>query len=598
VADSHLCFPAGTAIMTASGAVDIEKISVGDSVLTHTGRFMPVDAVSARPYSGELVGVSAKGHPTPVLSTESHPYLVRTESGGSRWIEAKDLQPGHLIAVPRIQRESNAEITVKDWLEVIPDRQRSRQYEDATWLEKAYQNHSSSEIARHCGVDQAVVLRAMRRLGVAVRDQSDRAIAKATKTLPAAKESGVRLKLRGIKSGIPGRIRVTRDIAWMLGLYLAEGHVGENGFVFSLNSNESNLAARINVALAQIGVANVKPAKGSQGSTQWYSANATFSRLLVEMFGTGASGKRIPSQVLEWSRDLLACFIAGYLAGDGSFTESNGTIQWTTVSRSLQSGVRLALTKLGVPCSVFEYQRETSGTIQGRSVSLAPIQYCGAVYADSSRVFFAAAAKVSSSQKPRLSAALIDDDFVWRPVSKVFREQYFGSVYNMEVRGDHSYVTDLCAVHNCANVLNPLITMMSQVMTMKIAPRYRVGDSERLYIWIEECKPFDADLRLAEIQTLAENNNITGNEMREAFGLEPRDGLDEIPEPVEPIAPAADDPEPTKKPPAKKPTKDRATDRKLEKTIRSTVEKVLAERSTVRAPRARGKRLPKTAAKA
>lgn len=82
--------------------------------------------------------------------------------------------------------------------------------------------------------------------------------------------------------------------------------------------------------------------------------------------------------------------------------------------------------------------------------------------------------------------------------------------------------------------VNPLLTLMSQTVTKYLAPRFSRG--ERLYAWFEEAQPWDADLQLSQMEFLAANYWLTGNEGREAFGLEPLDGLDKLPEPP-PVAP-------------------------------------------------------------
>lgn len=95
-----------------------------------------------------------------------------------------------------------------------------------------------------------------------------------------------------------------------------------------------------------------------------------------------------------------------------------------------------------------------------------------------------------------------------------------------------------------STVVNPLGTQISQVMTMQIAPRFQrlTGGAEtaghvtgeKLYIWLEEAKPFDADLRVTELGFLAQYNWLTPNEAREALDYGPLDGGDKIPEPEPP----------------------------------------------------------------
>lgn len=43
----------------------------------------------------------------------------------------------------------------------------------------------------------------------------------------------------------------------------------------------------------------------------------------------------------------------------------------------------------------------------------------------------------------------MDENYVYLPLLEVSNENYKGLVYNLEVEGDNSYVTEICSVHNC-----------------------------------------------------------------------------------------------------------------------------------------------------
>lgn len=73
-------------------------------------------------------------------------------------------------------------------------------------------------------------------------------------------------------------------------------------------------------------------------------------------------------------------------------------------------------------------------------------------------------------------------------------------------------------------VVNPTITMMSEVMSLRLAPYFNKGGSQRLYIWIERAEAFDADLKLKQMALLVSAKAIRKNELREYGGLEKIDG--------------------------------------------------------------------------
>ena len=120
----HACFPAGTLITTREGFKPIDKIEIGDEVLTHLGRYRRVTEVMQRQADEPLVRllVWAAVGPTSatvilnepgfeVRATANHPVLafraVAVEASADvaalapEWIEAGKLEKGDYIAVAR-----------------------------------------------------------------------------------------------------------------------------------------------------------------------------------------------------------------------------------------------------------------------------------------------------------------------------------------------------------------------------------------------------------------------------------------------------------------------------------------------------------------
>jgi phage portal protein BeeE len=91
-------------------------------------------------------------------------------------------------------------------------------------------------------------------------------------------------------------------------------------------------------------------------------------------------------------------------------------------------------------------------------------------------------------------------------------------------------------------VVNPMGTMMSQVMTERVGPYFEATDLEgrrvggsKLYIWLEKAKAHDADLTIATAETLMAGEAITKDELREMFDMQPMaEGGDEIAAPAKP----------------------------------------------------------------
>ena len=103
------CFVSGTQIDTPDGTKSIEKITVGEYVLTHSGRYKKVYHTQVRPHTGKLYKIRYFGDTsTTIKATDEHPFLaVRKEkeeyknlNWNPEWIRADTLRKGDYLAIP------------------------------------------------------------------------------------------------------------------------------------------------------------------------------------------------------------------------------------------------------------------------------------------------------------------------------------------------------------------------------------------------------------------------------------------------------------------------------------------------------------------
>lgn len=89
------CFIEGTLVLTNNGYKPIEKVTLDDKLLTHTGIFQSILNTQQKVYNGKLYSIYLKYHPTPVVCTEEHPFYVRTKNlkvfKDPEWKQAKDI---------------------------------------------------------------------------------------------------------------------------------------------------------------------------------------------------------------------------------------------------------------------------------------------------------------------------------------------------------------------------------------------------------------------------------------------------------------------------------------------------------------------------
>ncbi|MFX0062581.1 MAG: V-type ATP synthase subunit A [Candidatus Hermodarchaeota archaeon] len=144
--------------------------------------------------------------------------------------------------------------------------------------------------------------------------------------------------------------QVTPEFAEWLGLFVADGHIkGTKGGIYLYNSSEKILN-RWKELTKIVFKADTEYGHDSDDSTPYERIrNATLQRFLYHI-GIPKTDKtynvRIPSCISSGSTELLIHFLAGYTAGDGSF--SGYTLEFGTSSKALFSDLAYLLSRLQI----------------------------------------------------------------------------------------------------------------------------------------------------------------------------------------------------------------------------------------------------------
>jgi len=241
--------------------------------------------------------------------------------------------------------------------------------------------------------------------------------------------------LKGRHEYPPLQFPLTRETAWLLGVYVAEGWTTENHDVYlSFGHDERRLISRVMKQVRTLGYAPV--VKVRETSTWVRFSSAILARALREWCGHLAENKKIPDFIL-YHRDasILKSFIRGYLRGDGSETaDERGPVydRATTTSRVLALQLQLAYARLGVFARIAE--RHSAGTtkIMGRTVRIR----------DSYEIWVMTSRRKNASFRIR-------PDSITVPIRTISTMPYSGNVRNLET-GDNTYLVSNAVVHNCS----------------------------------------------------------------------------------------------------------------------------------------------------
>lgn len=219
------------------------------------------------------------------------------------------------------------------------------------------------------------------------------------------------------------------DLAYVLGMYVADGHRlhRDHGVQVSDDASERE---RVLSALKRAGYEDVRVHQ-NRTCLHFTVYDANFYHRCGR-FGDLAHGKRIPGDVFRWDSPAREAFLSGYLAGDGSYSDTVGW-QATTVSRELALGLGKLVRSLGmVPCLTVARDAQTM-TIEGRHVK--------------TRRQYHLAWKPWPVRRPQ---HFEQDGLLWVPVRSVSPTGRTEKVYDLTVPGEHAFIADGAAVSNCA----------------------------------------------------------------------------------------------------------------------------------------------------
>jgi deoxycytidine triphosphate deaminase/intein/homing endonuclease len=158
------------------------------------------------------------------------------------------------------------------------------------------------------------------------------------------------LAVRGGRHHVPALIEVDEALAWLLGLYVAEGSRREGQFTIS--NTDPAILDRAQAVLAELGL----PVFRNQG---WaITCCSGLMSLLIDWLGCGgyAREKRLPEGALGWPLPLLEALLDGFIDGDGSI-ESTRISLWTS-SQALVGDLLLLCCQLGRRASACLRERD------------------------------------------------------------------------------------------------------------------------------------------------------------------------------------------------------------------------------------------------
>jgi dCTP deaminase len=268
-----------------------------------------------------------------VRVTAGHNLYTVDRLGELTKVRTGELEPSVLVAVPRIIPEPPSPSNAISVIDVMPESERDRLCIEGPTVARVLSESPSAvrEVLQEAGYASTATY-------YMKRARLPWSAASAIPRLVDSLEANDRIGARGERHTLPAVIAVDAQVAWMIGMYVAEGYRRDGQIVIS-NTDQGRLD-RLERSFERLGL----PVYRSAGAV------TCGSRLVSALFrGLGMGGKaptkRIPPAAFGWSDDVLDALLQGLIDGDGRHDDVRTSL-WTT-SPGLVADVLLTFTRLG-----------------------------------------------------------------------------------------------------------------------------------------------------------------------------------------------------------------------------------------------------------
>lgn len=422
------CISKGTKVLTDRGLVAIERVVVGDRVLTHRGRFRPVTKVMTR-HADSVLAWQTLGFNAVQYSTPEHPFWDGEES----WSTIDKMPVTRLASLRELSGLSSVDVRLitDNYMETVCGRIYQRPGRCKLTREQVTEIRSSSDILLNLSRKYKIAISAVQRV--------------------RAK------KQKAPKNSIPAVIPLDYDFGVIVGYYAAEGSVGARGrsVGFALDGHhDTTLQAFVDELTDTCKrVFGIRPRHYyKDDNTCSVTLNSCLVATLLSHICPGVANTKVVSHdILFSNQDFLRGFVRGYWNGDGHISAKYDSVRAGSASESLLAQVRLALSHFSIGSTFRLVRGHHKAIIRGKTYDCGPV-YSVELSGENRRKFLrefygrdVPAPKMHSSAK-RVVGTDTATEFSVLSCDEV---AYDGPVFNLEVEEDHSYSLINATVHNC-----------------------------------------------------------------------------------------------------------------------------------------------------
>ena len=407
------CMPPDQEVLTADGYRPISEIAIGDLVVTHRNRLRPVLHKFERETEETLYIIRPKkiGYDDLRVTGDHKIYVIRSEwvnkhksrdglrlQHGPSWIPAKEIKPGDYVAVAHNGEESSPDtVYLHDYI-------------------SGYETQDGKVFKATTRGDHGYV--------------SD----------------------WGTHHKIQDRLEFDNELCYLLGRWLGDGCVTHrtgtdipSGIKIVFSLDEQKEAVEIaRIIEAKFGI---EPSIKLSSTERWYDLwvnSMPIGEFFKAFLGCYSHSKQIPDQLMHLPADLTLELLRGLFSADGYLSDNKLGI--VLANRTLTTQIHQLLLRTGYLFSIRENTHRLSRVATYRLQATA--NECGPLF---ERFFGVQAPEHNIDLKYYFEY----DNLKWVRVDEIAVEDYSGTVLDIEVEEDHSFISAGVVVSNCFVIPSP-----------------------------------------------------------------------------------------------------------------------------------------------
>ena len=429
------CQPKGSMVITNNGTIPIEKIKIGDNVLTHKNKFEPViNILNGKNYIREITS----GYTNTLKLTDDHPILAIKSNKKTytqhkiklipKWINASEITPYDFLAVPKPKH-----IKHHNFLKITDYVDNNNIIQKNGFIHNKYsKNMKNVKIS---------MFTLMKKYNIK-KNTMWRILNNITTKESVILSKKIRKEYDNFNLQIPNKIIVDKEFSRLLGLFVAEGWTENNStFGFAFHTKEKSYHDFVLKTMKdKFNLIGKTCVRGNGTTIQFF--NSVISEFFEKLCNKYAYNKDVPNFLLHEKIYLQKEFIKGYFDGDGHYDVKYANASAVTISKNLAYNMKYLLLRCGVLSKITKYKGKKGVKILDNICDTKDFYNIRIAYSKSSCELFKL-----KYHKPRYKFYLEDENYFYVKVKSIKINNTSIQVYNITVEKDHSYCGEI-VLHN------------------------------------------------------------------------------------------------------------------------------------------------------